>query len=334
MWQLSQDNAAQWLRRVGLGTASRVEALSGGVSGVVLRVEVRGRWIVLKQACEQLRTREAWYSDPARIFREREVMDLLHPLLPAGAMPGVLHIDRECGVLAMDHAPEGATPWKARLLAGELDAGVAEQAGRLLGIVHRVTAARRAALSHLSERTVFVQLRVDPFYRKIQERHADLARVIEPLVEGMQTSTEALCHGDFSPKNLLVSESVLTLVDHETAHLGDPAMDVGFFFSHLLLKAMRSPERWPEWKAMLDSAYRGYRDEAPPLADLDRRTLAHLAVCLLARIDGTSPVDYLPDEPTRDAVRRLGRLLLLEPVENWNAALDRVALALGWIRGR
>ena len=150
--------------------------------------------------------------------------------------------------------------------------------------------------------------------------------LIDPVVEGVLRRAEALCHGDFSPKNLLVSESVLTLVDHETAHLGDPAMDVGFFFSHLVLKAMRSPARWAEWHELIRSAYQGYRAEAPPLADIDRRSLAHLAVCLLARVDGTSPVDYLPDEPTRDAVRRLGRSLLLEPVENWDAALDRICV--------
>jgi 5-methylthioribose kinase len=357
MWQLSRDNAVEWLRLVGLGDdpSARVEALSGGVSGVVLRAEVAGRWIVLKQACERLRTREAWFSDPARIFREQEVMDLLQPLLPAHAIPRVLFIDRERGVLAMEHAPEGATPWKARLLAGELDADVATQAGRLLGMIHRVTAERREELNHLRERSVFVQLRVDPFYRKIQERHPDLAGVIEPLVEGMLTRADALCHGDFSPKNLLVQgregeapaepcgslvrgedDANLTLVDHETAHLGDPAMDVGFFFSHLVLKAMRSPTRWAEWNELIHAALQGYGDEAPSLADLDRRSLAHLAVCLLARVDGTSPVDYLPDERTRNAVRWLGRLLLLEsrPVSNWNAALYRVGLALGRVRGR
>ena len=113
-------------------------------------------------------------------------------------------------------------------------------------------------------------------------------------------------------------------------------MDIGFFFSHLVLKAMRSPARWHEWKSLIDSALRGWWDETTRSTreDIDRRSLAHLAVCLLARIDGTSPVDYLPDEPTRDAVRWLGRLLLLEPVENWNAALDRVARALGQIRER
>jgi 5-methylthioribose kinase len=47
-------------------------------------------------------------------------------------------------------------------------------------------------------------------------------------------------HADFSPKNILVHRQGLTVVDFETAHAGDPAFDIGFFLSHLSLKAFRS----------------------------------------------------------------------------------------------
>ena len=52
--------------------------------------------------------------------------------------------------------------------------------------------------------------------------------------------------------------------------------------------------------------------------------IAHLGVCMLARVDGTSPVEYLPEEPKREAVRRLGRSLLLRPPGSWE---DVLALA-------
>ena len=57
-------------------------------------------------------------------------------------------------------------------------------------------------------------------------------------------------------------------------------------------------------------------------AELQARGIEHLAVCLLARIDGTSPVDYLPEEPKREAVRRLGRTLLRERPTEWETVLD------------
>src|SRR5262249_8821887 len=149
---------------------------------------------------------------------------------------------------------------------------------------------------------------------------------VGPLIRELHERAEALCHGDFSPKNLLVHEGGLTLVDYETAHLGDPAMDLGFFFSHLLLKAMRRPAQVGAYQELMRAAWRGYAAEATfrPLEELVRRGAAHLAVCLLARIDGTSPVDYLPEEPKREAVRRLARSLLWQPPADWEEVLGRL----------
>ena len=58
-----------------------------------------------------------------------------------------------------------------------------------------------------------------------------------------------------------------------------------------------------------------------PVAELQTRGIEHFAVCALARIDGTSPVDYLPEEPKREAVRQLGRRILKEWPARWEDAL-------------
>ena len=54
---------------------------------------------------------------------------------------------------------------------------------------------------------------------------------------------------------------------------------------------------------------------------MERRGIAHCGLCLLARIDGTSPVEYLPEESKREAVRRLGRAFLLERPATWEEVL-------------
>ena len=105
-----------------------------------------------------------------------------------------------------------------------------------------------------------------------------------------------LCHGDYTPKNLLAHGAGFTLVDYETAHFGDPTMDLGLFLTHLMLKAVRRPEQRSPFFDLTRAFWRGYGAEVRfrPLAELEERGIAHLGVCLLARIDGTSPVDYLP----------------------------------------
>ena len=69
----------------------------------------------------------------------------------------------------------------------------------------------------------------------------EVADAVAPLMERLRSVRWALCHGDFSPKNLLAHAGGFTLVDYETAHWGDPTMDLGFFLSHLLLKAAHRP---------------------------------------------------------------------------------------------
>src|SRR5205807_921346 len=110
---------------------------------------------------------------------------------------------------------------------------------------------------------------------------------------------------------------------YETAHFGDPSMDLGFFLSHLLLKAVKRHSQSREFFELTRAFWRGYGEESRyhPLADMQARCSEHLAICLLARIDGTSPVDYLPEEPKRETVRRLARRILQDRIGAWNSIL-------------
>jgi 5-methylthioribose kinase len=170
---------------------------------------------------------------------------------------------------------------------------------------------------------VFVQLRVDPFYRRIQERRPEIASAVEPLIERLMSARDALCHGDYSPKNILTHAHGFTLVDYETAHLGDPTMDLGFCLSHLLLKAVKQSHDRQRHFELTRHFWQGYTSETAflPHAELQRRGIEHCGVCLLARIDGTSPVEYLSEEEKRTAVRRLGCRMLHERPHQWDQVL-------------
>ncbi len=322
MLELTADNAIEYLRSHGWidpGPA-RVELLSGGVSNAVLRVETPQRLFVLKQSCPQLRTRDAWFSDLDRVYREQEVMQLLHPLLPR-VVPEVLHSDRDNYVFAMSHAPLEASVWKQTLLDGEVDLALGELSGVILGRMHEATADASLA-ERFGDQNVFIQLRVDPFYRRVQERRPEVAAAVAPILERLLTVKEALCHGDYTPKNLLAHAAGFTLVDYETAHYGDPTMDLGLFLTHLLLKAVRRPEQRELFFDLTRAFWRGYASAVRfrPLAELQARGIEHLAVCLLARIDGTSPVDYL-SEAKRETVRWMARGILQERPTGWEDVL-------------
>jgi 5-methylthioribose kinase len=321
MHELTPDNTLEYLRDrgwIGAGPA-RIESLGGGVSNQVLGVVTETTAFVLKQSRPQLRTRDAWYSDLDRIYREQEVMEALAPLLPA-VVPQVLFVDRDNYTYAMSHAPGGAVPWKGDLLSGKLDPSMAERAGRVLGVMHEGSAQRAHRFDAFRDHTVYVQLRVEPFYRRIQERRPEVASQVGNIIEGMLTIKQALCHGDYTPKNMLVHDHGFTLVDYETAHFGDPTMDLGLFLTHLTLKAARRPGHRHAFVDLMRRFWQAYRNEVRfrPADELEARGAAHLGVCLLARIDGTSPVEYLAEESRREAVRRLARTILHAPLGRWD----------------
>lgn len=333
MHELTTENLADYLRRTGRVPpgAFAVEALGWGVSNAVFRVQAGDVLMVVKQSRPRLRTREEWLSNVDRVFSEIAAMRLLEPLLPPGVVPQILFEDRANYCFGMAHAPMPSRNWKELLLAGRADGAIAHYAGYVLGLIHEKTAPMATTYDpYLSDRTVFRQLRIDPFYERIRERRPEVATEAAPLIEQMYQRTDALCHGDFSPKNLLVLPgqrpdvpNAFVLVDYETAHFGDHAMDIGFFLSHLLLKAVKHHQRREAYFQLTRAFWHGYGSVVTQwsMADLVQRGTQHLAVCALARIDGTSPVDYLPEEPLREAVRAFARQLLREKPGEWERVL-------------
>ncbi len=320
MRTIDAESAAAYLRETGRvpeGRAVRVRELGGGVSNVVLRVEIEGQPpFVLKQSREQLRTRMEWFSRLDRIWTERDALQWLGTILPTGTVPTLRFDDPENYLFAMTCAPEGAEVWKTQLLAGQTDPAVARRAGTALGTIHGATVGHPSLAGRFADTTLFDQLRIDPYYRTIARVHPDLRPGVEDLITARDVGVPCLVLGDFSPKNILVHDTGLTLVDFETAHAGDPAFDLGFFLSHLLLKAFRAG---PSHAAYLDLArtfLEAYTNASPPrnttpdrLDDLSRRASRHTAACMLARIDGKSPVDYL-DALNPDDVRHFAATIL------------------------
>jgi aminoglycoside phosphotransferase (APT) family kinase protein len=334
MHEIDASNAAEYLRdsvRAAAGESVEVRELAGGVSNVVLHVTLpeRGARFVLKQARGRLRVKEDWRCPIERIWREVEVLEVCGSVLrsaPAAkarfrpAVPEVLWEDRENYCYAMTAAPTEHYTWKELLLAGwgSDHLFIAATCGRLLGRLHAGTWRNAALAQRFEDRSFFDQLRLDPYYRQAARVHTDLAPQLSALVDSVWQHPLCLVHGDFSPKNLLVSPGQALLIDFEVGHFGDPAFDLGFFLTHLVAKAVRAREQCRKYLLLVGVFWFFYRRELQAVAspseldNLKRRMMLNLAGCLLARADGKSPLEYLTDAE-RSAIRTLGREWLVNP---------------------
>ncbi|HVW02029.1 MAG TPA: aminoglycoside phosphotransferase family protein [Planctomycetaceae bacterium] len=302
--------------------------LTGGVSNGVWLVSPADRpAFVLKQSRTQLATPDPWFSRLDRIFREIEVMRLLSPMLPAGVVPRVLFEDREHYLFGMEAIDLDHIVWKRALLQGIVDPAVADRLGVYLGTIHRDARAVPNLADAWGDLEVFDQLRIDPFYRRLIIEHPELASPIGRLIDDMLSHRSTLVLADFSPKNILITRSGVSLVDFETAHFGDPAFDVGFFLSHLQLKTVVHARRFDEYAALSRRFWERYRHEVAADRELEARSLRHLAACMWARVDATSKVDYLQTAEQKQLVRDYCRGLLFEPAETLERALERLQRA-------
>uniref|UniRef100_A0A7C4QS80 Phosphotransferase n=1 Tax=Schlesneria paludicola TaxID=360056 RepID=A0A7C4QS80_9PLAN len=319
MRTLSAENVVEYLRETGrlpADAAATVTPLAWGVSNIVLRIEPAGhRPLVVKQAQPQLRTRQEWFSRCERIYREADALRAWQTLLPPQAVPEVVFEDRPRYILGLEAIRSDHVVWKQRLLEGRLDHLVAHTLGQRMAAIHRGSWRRPDLLPGAEDWSVFEELRIDPFYRQLTRVYPELHRPIQEVIDDMAAHRLCLVHADFSPKNVLVHPQGITLVDFETAHYGDPAFDLGFFLSHLLLKSLLHPAQRRDWRALVDEFLEEYEGGMPAeyATGIWRRAVRHLAACLWARIDGKSPVEYLTAPPLREFVRRVARDWLSAP---------------------
>ena len=285
--------------RVGEDEEPVVRVLAGGVSNrtvLVERPEAGEAWVV-KQALPKLRVAVDWFSDPERIHREALGLRWLEELAPPGTITPLVFEDRDNHLLAMEAVPEPHENWKTMLLAGRLETDHVGQFGRLLGTVHRGGYERREETSSaFRDRSFFESLRLEPYYGYTAEQVRDAAEFLHALVEETRARRDTLVHGDYSPKNVLVREVTLVLLDHEVIHFGDPAFDLGFSLTHFLSKAhhlsgMR--QDFADAARLYWATYREVVEELPWVADIEERAVRHTLGCLLARVAGRSPLEYL-----------------------------------------
>ena len=295
--------------------------LTGGVSCDVWKVETPSGPIVVKRPLPQLRVAAEWLAPVERGTSEVCWLRRARGVDPA-IVPEVLAELPTGHAFAMRFLP-GCPVWKDELMAGRVDPAFAARVGAGIAAVHAATAYNDGDRADFPNDEMFRALRVDPFLLHVARQDAELAPALTALANDLASRKIALVHGDVSPKNILVSADGPVFLDAECAVYGDPAFDLAFCTTHLLLKAVWSGDaRLNEAASALVAAYRAgvdWEDAGDALLRAGKLT----AALLLARVEGKSPAPYLTDPVHKRVVRDQARAMILAPqpidalVANW-----------------
>lgn len=288
-----------------LDPEAEVSALTGGISSDIYRVVDGDRIFVIKRALEKLRVKDDWHADISRNRYELAYLQCVSRFLPK-AVPEVLFSNPEQGYFAMEYLGGNFANWKEVLLSGDCRDQHAEIAGSVLGMIHRHTWGDENIQSDFESTDNFHQLRIEPYLLTTADRHPELANWICTEADRLRNTRLCLVHGDYSPKNLMLSDNRLIVLDCEVAWYGDPVFDVAFLLNHLLLKALHLDAHRLECVELARIAWQAYRNELGETyanSDLAPHLPTMLPMLMLARVDGKSPLEYLCDEKKKQTLR-------------------------------
>lgn len=292
---MDKDLITSILREKGVIHSKKVffEPLTGGVSSDIFLITDGENRFVVKQALPKLRVEDNWYADTSRNEVEQEFIQYVQQFLP-NTVPDILYRHREHQFFVMEYLNDSFENWKEQLLERKFEPETAGKAAQILAEIHLRSRKDEEAKKKFNTTANFKSLRIEPYLITTGNRHPDLKDLFQKEAKRLENRREALVHGDFSPKNIMVNSGRVVLLDHEVAWFGDPAFDVAFLLNHLYLKMLLHADvaaQLPDlsrivWKIYFDQVDEEQKKEMEP------RIGRLLLMLMLARVDGKSAVEY------------------------------------------
>lgn len=321
---------------------AELTALTGGVSCEVWRIraedlceqvrQANPHGLVVKAPLATLRTPSLWRADTSRGFAEAKALELYGRLTPR-SVPPVVWRHPTAPVMVVEAAPESWRDWRDQMLAsspgqpqiaGDRLEAICVHLGQTLAAWHGGTGEVDTLPEVLRSGDRLRTLRTDVFHRATAAEVPQIASELEGLAVELETARTCLVHGDYSPKNVLVSPPGAPLaawmLDAEVAHVGDPALDVAYLSTHLACKAVARPylaDSLNRARSAFQVAYQSSSD----LVDEDRLS-RHTGAILAARVRGVSRVTYL--DVTQESFVLAQACLLVQGQASLNEVWDMI----------
>lgn len=301
-----------------------IDYCSGGVSCPVALIETPHRTLLIKQGRARLAVKEEWLADPARTNLEGKGAAFYHKYLP-DIQPDVVINDEENHIFVREAIPSGCHMWKADLMDGILDFKVAERTMETMATVHNKSAKDPDVPIVFSNYNNIYALRVSPYIQFVAKKYPQLSAVSDEVSDLIMNHHRVLVHGDYSPKNIIVTpDRQVCVVDSEPVHCGNAICDISNFTTHIVLKSAHFSQYSEAFLNMLTDMtdlYFSMIDFDDP-RKVEANCMKALGMTVLARIDGKSPAEYITDEKTKQLVRDMSFKLIESDITTYRQAAE------------
>jgi hypothetical protein len=293
--------------------------LPGGVSSEIHIAQIGSERVVVKSALEKLRVASDWHSDPIRILAEGDALRWFHCVTPHYVPDPIAITDSPPG-LVIPYAPEPSVDWRTSLLSRitKSDVEITRQLRQILTQWHS-TSAKALSGTRLDDTNRLRTLRLEPFYQDMATSLPEFNSVISDCITELLEQRTCMVHGDFSPKNVLLFEGGIWVLDAEVAHIGNPVLDYATMSAHLILKALFYRDS-PESSEIAQSMIEVFLD-TESVDKLPATLSPHTGVFLGVRAIGRSPAQYLSSHQQLLALNIAKTLLagatIQEAVDTW-----------------
>lgn len=272
-----------------------ITPLAGGVSCETFLVQEEGRpAFVAKRALDKLKVQEIWHADISRNLYEQRYLTYVCTHFPS-FVPTVLAAYPDDNLLILEYLDGDYKDWKHQLMHKKFNSSIAKNLGTMLAKIHNLSWHDQIVRKQFDSQQNFYQLRLSPYFVHLKGKHPDLTKTIDNLCAELLDKQECLIHGDFSPKNILVSGDHVKIIDCEVAYFGCSLFDVAFMLSHLLIKYVHLHAF--ECINLADDFLEHYQNNFSHQLNEEKLSCL-LAFLILARIDGKSPASYLNADST------------------------------------
>ena len=289
-----------------------ITPLKGGVSCEIYRVDTKYKSYCVKKALKKLKVKKNWYADPIRSYYEFLWLKKAKKILP-NSIPEVLHFNKKHNFLIIEYLDmKKFTNLKDDLLKGNVNIPVISTLSKKLCFIHASLKSTYNKKIFQPHNFNFINLRVDPYIIELIKEYPQLKNNIYEVASFLKNNHHTVIHGDFTPKNILVSKTEQIILDAEVANYGDPVFDIISLINHLIIKLIYVKKNK---KLFINALKKSFNDYFSNVTWEDKqiivkRSLSLIPLMILARIDGKSPAEYLTQKKNKNTLRKIALELI------------------------